>query len=63
MYYENGEKTAGSQVGDLDEDKLDRLADVLPQASRADLAAALEEAGGDDVLAISVYLSSEPSLT
>ena len=63
VYYENGEKTAGSQVGDLDEDKLDRLADVLPQASRADLAAALEEAGGDDVLAISVYLSSEPSLT
>ncbi|GAA5981069.1 hypothetical protein JCM10908_003972 [Rhodotorula pacifica] len=65
VYYDNGEKTAGSQLvgGDLDEEKLDRLADILPQASRADLAAALEDAGGDDVLAISVYLSSEPSLT
>lgn len=59
VYYEDGGKTAGSQVGDLDEEKLDRLADILPQASRAELAAALDAAGGDDVLAISVYLSSE----
>lgn len=57
VYYDNGEK--GSQVGDLDEEKLDRLADILPQAPRPELAAALESAGGDDVLAISVYLSSE----
>ncbi|GAA5882224.1 hypothetical protein JCM3774_000969 [Rhodotorula dairenensis] len=61
VYYENGDKTAGSQVGDLDDEKLDRLADILPQASRAELATALDAAGGDDVLAISVYLSSESS--
>ncbi|GAA6041628.1 hypothetical protein JCM8097_007776 [Rhodosporidiobolus ruineniae] len=40
-------------------EKLGRLADILPQAERADLEVALRKAGGDDVLAISVYLSGE----
>ncbi|BGP12290.1 hypothetical protein JCM10213v2_000203 [Rhodosporidiobolus nylandii] len=42
-----------------EEEKLDRLAAILPQAEKADLRHALAKAGGDDVLAISVYLSGE----
>ncbi|GJN92023.1 hypothetical protein Rhopal_005051-T1 [Rhodotorula paludigena] len=45
--------------GNTDEAKLSRLQDILPQAMREDLVEALGKAGGDDVLAISVYLSSE----
>ncbi|GAA6010268.1 hypothetical protein JCM10207_005695 [Rhodosporidiobolus poonsookiae] len=53
------QKSGATVLADVDEDKLDRLADVLPQADRDDLAVALRKAGGDDVLAISVYLSDE----
>ncbi|GAA6062000.1 hypothetical protein JCM10212_004278 [Sporobolomyces blumeae] len=38
---------------------LARLADILPQANERDLVDALKKSGGDDVLAISVYLSEE----
>ncbi|GAA5827113.1 hypothetical protein JCM11251_001122 [Rhodosporidiobolus azoricus] len=50
---------AGQGEADVDEEKVGRLADILPQAERRDLIAALIKAGGDDVLAISVYLSDE----
>ncbi|GAA5923445.1 uncharacterized protein JCM15063_003648 [Sporobolomyces koalae] len=43
---------------EIDSMALDRLTDVLPQASREDLVKALKKAGGqDDILAISMYLS------
>ncbi|GAA5933887.1 hypothetical protein JCM1841_003108 [Sporobolomyces salmonicolor] len=42
-----------------EKDKLERLADILPQATRAGLVQALRAADGDEVLAISVYLSEE----
>ncbi|GAA5891793.1 hypothetical protein JCM8208_002887 [Rhodotorula glutinis] len=59
----SGGMGVGSEVayGAVDEEredaKLVRLQDILPQASREDLVDALATAGGDDVLAISVYLS------
>jgi hypothetical protein len=40
-------------------DKLERLENILPTANRQDLRAALDKAGGDEVLAVSVYLSDE----
>ncbi|KAK4057742.1 hypothetical protein OIO90_001390 [Microbotryomycetes sp. JL221] len=43
----------------IDEDKLERLNNILPTASREGLIAALTKAGGDEVLAVSVYLSDE----
>ncbi|GAA5878927.1 hypothetical protein JCM1840_000843 [Sporobolomyces johnsonii] len=42
-----------------EKDKLERLGDILPQATREGLVQALRAADGDEVLAISVYLSSE----
>lgn len=52
-----GDTAYGAFDEDLEDDKLVRLQDILPQASREDLVDALARAGGDDVLAISVYLS------
>ncbi|KAL7341048.1 hypothetical protein BJY59DRAFT_693732 [Rhodotorula toruloides] len=46
---------------EVDEEKLERLQDILPQAARADLVKALAKASGDDVLAISVFLHDEAS--
>lgn len=43
----------------VDEDKLERLSNILPLAGREDLVAALAKAGGDEVLAVSVFLSDE----
>ncbi|BGP44365.1 hypothetical protein JCM10450v2_000176 [Rhodotorula kratochvilovae] len=53
---EEEEDAAGAEA-----DKLARLQDILPQAAREDLVGALARAGGDDVLAISVYLSEQAS--
>ncbi|GAA5849188.1 hypothetical protein JCM9279_005818 [Rhodotorula babjevae] len=52
-----GDSAYGALDEDHEDDKLVRLQDILPQASREDLVDALARAGGDDVLAISVYLS------
>ncbi|GAA6046525.1 hypothetical protein JCM3770_006192 [Rhodotorula araucariae] len=52
---------AGVGAGAAGELKLARLQDILPQAAREDLVGALARAGGDDVLAISVYLSEQAS--
>lgn len=49
----------GSMTGAVDEDKLERLSNILPLAGREDLVAALSKAGGDEVLAVSVFLSDE----
>ncbi|BGO99050.1 hypothetical protein NBRC10513v2_000151 [Rhodotorula toruloides] len=46
---------------EIDEEKLERLQDILPQAAKADLVKALAKASGDDVLAISVFLHDEAS--
>ncbi|BGP21275.1 hypothetical protein JCM10295v2_000146 [Rhodotorula toruloides] len=46
---------------EVDEEKLERLQDILPQAAKADLVKALAKASGDDVLAISVFLHDESS--
>ncbi|KAK4046388.1 hypothetical protein OIV83_006111 [Microbotryomycetes sp. JL201] len=43
----------------LDDEKMDRLWNILPTASRQGLINALTKAGGDEVLAVSVYLSDE----
>ncbi|GAA5854966.1 hypothetical protein JCM8547_002325 [Rhodosporidiobolus lusitaniae] len=49
----------GGGASNEEEEKVDRLADILPTAERGDLLGALRQAGGDDVLAISCYLSGE----
>ncbi|GAA5949934.1 hypothetical protein JCM3765_007743 [Sporobolomyces pararoseus] len=49
---------AATSDRDVDPEALNRLIDVLPQAPRADLVKSLRKAGGgDDILAISIYLS------
>lgn len=53
------EPYGSSGANESEADKLARLQDILPQASRDDLRDALARAGGDDVLAISIYLSEE----
>jgi hypothetical protein len=52
---------ATSAVEEVDEEKLERLRDILPQAAKEDLVSALAKASGDDVLAISVFLHDEAS--
>ncbi|GAA5829509.1 hypothetical protein JCM5353_001276 [Sporobolomyces roseus] len=49
----------GTSSSSQDSAALSRLTDILPQANKEDLVEALKKAGGDDVLAISVYLSEE----
>lgn len=49
----------GTSSSSQDSAALSRLTDILPQANKEDLVRALKKAGGDDVLAISVYLSEE----
>lgn len=56
-YSNSNEGTTSS--GSQDSAALSRLTDILPQANKEDLVRALKKAGGDDVLAISVYLSEE----
>ncbi|KAM0793659.1 hypothetical protein ACM66B_001090 [Microbotryomycetes sp. NB124-2] len=55
-----GGGSGGSYAGGIvDDDKLERLYNILPTASREGLVSALTKAGGDEVLAVSVYLSDE----
>lgn len=49
----------GGNGGSATADKLDRLENILPTADRQALQLALDKAGGDEVLAVSVYLSDE----